>query len=412
MILRLLRFLRGFLVLRLQGRNCGRFLTLCANRGIVTWNMSMADSGDITVCIYLSDFYRLRPLLRKTKVKLRIQKRAGFPFVTHRYRKRLVFAFSLLLVMAGVVFLSTRIWRIEVVGNSAIGEETVLEYLRKEGITYGVDRKCIDNDGLELSLRQDFEQVIWASVYEKGTKLVVRIQEKLASEKETSISQTPCTDLTAACDARIYSIITRSGTPLVKAGDSVKEGDILVCGRQEILDDNGEVKEYFYQSADADILAMVSLSYEDRIPLIRVVTKQTGLIHQRYFLRLMGFRFTTPKIYSDFDYSETSEETRQLCLPGSFYIPVYVGKISELELSQQVEKVSMEQAKKEALSHFNMFLSDLEENGVRIMDKNVMIEKEKEDYHIYGRLKVCKNITKRTPTTIKEATAPEENKEE
>lgn len=411
-MIRLLRFVRGFLVLRLQGRNCGRFLTLCANRGIVTWNMSMAEDGYIMVCMYLSDFYRLRPLLRKTKVKLRVQKRSGLPFILHRYRKRVMFVISIFLVAAGVVFLSTRIWRIEVVGNSAIGEETILEYLKKDGITYGVDRDSIDNDRLELALRQDFEQVIWASVYEKGTKLVVCIQEKLAIEKETSIPQNPCTDLSADCDAKIYSIITRNGEPLVKAGDHVKAGDILVCGRQEILDDNGEVKEYYYQSADADIIGMVSLPYENRIPLRRVVNEQTGRTHNRYFLRLAKIRFTTPKLYCDFDYSETSEETWQLCLPGSFYIPVYVGKVSELEEKQRVEKVSMDQAKKEAISDFSRFLSDLEENGVRIIDKNVMIEKEKEDYHIYGKLKVCKSITKRTVTEIKQASAPEENKEE
>ena len=414
MILYLLRFLRGFLVFRLRGRNCGRLLTLCANRGIVIWNMSVAEEGDILVSMYLSDFYDLRPLLRKTKVRLHIQKRVGLPFLLHRYRKRGVFVLSLLLVMVSVVFLSTRIWRIEVLGNSSLGDETILDYLQEKGITYGASRESVDNDRLELSLRQDFEPVIWASVYEKGTKLVVRIQEKLAPEKETSISQTPCTDLISDCDATIYSIVTRSGKPMVKAGDTVKAGDILVCGRQEILDDSGEIKEYFYQSADADILGVFSLPYEERIPVKRRISERTGRSHSRYFLRMMGFRITTPKIYRDYDYSETSEETTQLCLPGSFYIPVYVGKISEFEQKQRVEEVSMEQAKSEALTNFSMFLSDLEENGVRIIDKNVMIKKEKEDYYIYGRLKICKDITKRTATEIKEKeiSTPEEDQEE
>ncbi len=412
MILWLVRFMRGFLELKLWGRNCERFLNLCANRGIATWRLSVSETGEVFASIYLSDFYRLRPLLRKTRVRLRIEKRAGLPFLVHRYRKRVVFAGTLLAMMVCVAFLSTRIWRIEVLGNSAIGEDAVLEYLKQKGITYGIGRDDIDNDGLELSLRQDFDQVIWASVYEKGTKLVVRIQEKLAAEKETNVSQTPCTDLVAKTDAVIYSIVTRGGIPLVKAEDTVKAGDILVCGRQEILDDNGEVKEYYYQSADADILGISTLSYTDRISLQRVVTKPSGKSHDRYFLRFMGYRFTTPKLYGDFDCSETIEETNQLCLPGSFYLPVYVGRIRETEQLQQIEQVTMEQAKEEALSHFSRFLSDLEENGVRIIDKNVMIEKEKDNYHIYGRLKVCEDITERVPTEIKEAPAPKENEEE
>ena len=91
---------------------------------------------------------------------------------------------------------------------------------------------------------------------------------------------------------------------------------------------------------------------------------------------------------------------------------MYVGRIRETEQLQQIEQVTMEQAKEEALSHFSRFLSDLEENGVRIIDKNVMIEKEKDNYHIYGRLKVCEDITERVPTEIKEAPAPKENEEE
>ena len=412
MILRLLRFVRGFLVLKLRGRNCERFLNLCANRGIATGQLSVGETGEVLVCIYLSDFYRLRPLLRKTKVKLRIEKRAGLPFLVQRYRKRVVFVSILAVMMVCVAFLSTRIWRIEVLGNSSLGDETILEYLKQEGITYGIGRDAIDNDGLELALRQDFEQVIWASVYEKGTKLVVRIQEKLASQKETLVSQNPCTDLVAKRDATIYSIVTRSGTPLVKAEDTVKAGDILVCGRQEIIDDNGEISEYYYQSADADILGISTISYEDEIPLKRVETKASGAYHDRYFFRFLDYRVTTPKLYAAFDCSETIEETNQLCLPGSFYLPVYVGRIREKEQLQCVENVSMEQAKKDALSHFSRFLTNLEENGVRIIDKNVMIEKEKENYHIYGRLKICEDITQRVPTEVLEAPAPKENKEE
>lgn len=412
MILTLYRFVRGYLVLRLWGRNCARFLNLCAGRGITTWALSVEENGEMHICVFLSDFYKLRPLLRKTRVRLRIVKRAGLPFWVHRYKKRVVFAGTLLAMPLCLLFLSTRIWRIEVIGNSSLGEDTILEYLEEKGISYGTGREAIDNDGLELSLRQDFEPVIWASVYEKGTRLVVRIQEKLAAEKETLVAKDPCTDLVADKDAVIYSIITRSGKPLVKAGDTVKSGDILVSGRQEILDDNGEVKEYFYQSADADILAYVTLPYTDQIPLKRVVTERTGNVHRRYFFRVSGWRMTTPALYAGFDSSESCEETWQLCLPGSFYLPMYVGRISEYEQVQRQEMVSMEQAKEEALAHFSQFLTDLEENRVRIIDKNVMIDKKKENYEIYGKLRVCEDIAKRIPTEKKSVPESKENKEE
>ncbi len=84
-----------------------------------------------------------------------------------------------------------------------------------------------------------------------------------------------------------------------------------------------------------------------------------------------------------------------------------------MELEKKIQKVSMEEAKSMALENFNQFLADLEENGVEIMDKNVMIESMNENYRIYGKVKVCESIIKQKPTEIlktpdKKETAQEE----
>jgi similar to stage IV sporulation protein len=269
----------------------------------------------------------------------------------------------------------------------------------------------VDFDALELSLRQDFDEIIWASVYEEGTKLVVCMQEKIASAKEETQEET-CMDLVATQDATIASIITRSGLAAVKAGDEVKAGDILVNGRQEILDDNGEVAEYFYNSADADVTGYTTCEYEDWIDEVQTRSDETGKAHVRYSLRIFDFRFTSPQLYAAFDDSETIEETHQLCLPDSFYLPVYWSSIREQELAKREETLSLSEAKELALTHFEQFLSDLEENGVRICDKNVMIEKIGKKYHIYGQVEVCENIARQVPTEILADPPEEGNKDE
>jgi len=192
----------------------------------------------------------------------------------------------------------------------------------------------------------------------------------------------------------------------------VKKGDILVCGRQEILDDNGEVKEYYYQSADADIMCYVSYDYEDWIPSQMITSQKTGEERTRFFLRIMDYQFTSPKLHADYDCFETLEDTKQLCLMKSFYLPVYFGKIQDIELEKQVSEVSMEEAKVLALENFNQFLEDLEENGVIIQDKNVMIEKIGEKYHVYGQVDVCEKVTAKAPTEILEEPITEEDTQE
>ena len=48
-------------------------------------------------------------------------------------------------------------------------------------------------------------------------------------------------------------------------GDTVEEGQILVTGRVEILNDAKEVTGYQYEQVDADIYADTQMEYEDTI---------------------------------------------------------------------------------------------------------------------------------------------------
>ena len=51
--------------------------------------------------------------------------------------------------------------------------------------------------------------------------------------------------------------------PLVKKGDTVEKGQILVSGAVPVVGDDGETTGYQYQKADADIRARTILEYED-----------------------------------------------------------------------------------------------------------------------------------------------------
>ena len=396
-----LRYIHGFLAVTVTGKNTARFLNLCVRHNIFVWNLSMESETKACFFMKLCDIYALHPFLRKTRTRLFITKRRGLPFLLHKYRKRKPFFLFVAVIFLLVCFLSTRIWRIEIKGNASLGEDTIMEYLKHQGITYGISASAIDHDELELSLRKDFAPVIWASVYEEGTKLVVCIQEKIEVKQTTTETRT-CMDRVAAKDATIASIITRSGTPKVKKGDKVKKGGLLVCGRQEILDDNGEVGTYYYKSADADIYGITFYDYSDDIPMKMICKKATGEVTKRYFIRILDYRFITPSLKKEYAAAETVENSSQFCILDSFYLPVYWGEITTREMENETVSVSKSEAKKLALTHFQQFLADLEENGVRIMDKNVMMEQRENSYHIYGRVKACENIAETAPTEVKQ----------
>ncbi len=412
MILNFYRWFCGYLTVLLSGRKAGRFLNLCTKRGILIWEVLPQAEDQYQFCMYKKDFRKVRPLCKKTGTRLRIKKRWGLPFFLHRYRGRVLFPAAFAAAAGWILFCSNFIWKIEIIGNSNLSEETLIRYLEEKNAGFGTSKDKIDMEALELSLRQDFPQVIWASSYIEGTKLVVEIQENLKTEDasyvETGSDPSSCKDITAQKDAVIASILTRNGVPLVKAGDTVEAGQILVSGRQEILDDSGSVKEYFYQSADADITGYVTYPYEDRIPAAATENTETGRQHSVYFLELFGKRLETPKLFNDFLSFYCMEDYHQLRLGDNFYLPVFWGERNYIEQTQTEITYDETAAKKLAAEHFYQFLEDLEENGVSIIGKNVMIEKIGDFYQVSGTIEACEPIGERTPTEIRENPVQEE----
>ena len=53
---------------------------------------------------------------------------------------------------------------------------------------------------------------------------------------------TPC-DIAAACDGYIKNVITKNGKQLVKAGDTVNAGDVLISGTVPVFRE-GEEERY------------------------------------------------------------------------------------------------------------------------------------------------------------------------
>ena len=61
-------------------------------------------------------------------------------------------------------------------------------------------------------------------------------------------------DLVASCSGTVVSILTRSGIPTVRPGDSVSRGDLLISGRIPVKNDDETVREYLSVVADGDVI--------------------------------------------------------------------------------------------------------------------------------------------------------------
>ena len=79
MLLLLDRYVRGYLLVRLTGYSPERFLNLCKSNHILIWGL-VPKEDSYEFYMRKRDFYKARVLLKKSKTRLRIREKHGFPF--------------------------------------------------------------------------------------------------------------------------------------------------------------------------------------------------------------------------------------------------------------------------------------------------------------------------------------------
>lgn len=391
-------FLCGYLYVLFSGNNVKRLLNLCVQNDIILWDIVKISDRQFSCKILWKDIYRIVPHLRKTKTKFKIVSKNGFPYQRIRYRKRYVWLFSVIALVSIIYILSGRIWKIEIYGNSYISDEEMLRFLEKNHATYSSCKAKIDCDALELELRKYLDEVIWASVYTEGTKLVVEIQESIQTQ-QMQADRKEANDIVAAKDAVIASIITRAGVPKVVKGNSVKKGEVLVQSAYPIVNDDETVDQYLNMCADADVKGYVSYTYEDTLPVSEIIKEKTGNKYSSYSFIIGHAKIQCPAFRAAYENSQVISKVKQVHIFDNFYLPVFTIKEEHWELKEKTKNYSKNVAKKILSQKFFDFLEELEENGVLIISKNVIMERKGEIYYMHGTVQTCEEIGKKVPAS-------------
>lgn len=369
MLERFLCWCSGTLTVLITGGQRGRFLTLLSANRIKIWKTSESE-GEITFCIDRKDIYRCKPFLKKTGCRLYIKQKTGLPFLVFRYRKRKAFFLGILLFFAILRLLSSVLWNVEIQGNLYYSDMVIEEFLLDNGIFIGCPLKKIHCNELETELRKTYTDVGWVSGEVKGTNLILKIEETrkpaVLEEKE------PC-HLVASRDGIVSSIVTRSGTPCVKAGDQVKKGDILISGIVKVIGDNETEVSTHLEPADGDVYLETAYSYFDCEGRTASVRYRTG--RKQYEITFWaGDRYQTVKLYRNRyeicsiqgDYQKQDILWQKL-LPFAWSVRVI---LEEEEVTAIRSKAATEQI---LAGRLDDYLKNLREKGVLIIENNVKI---------------------------------------
>lgn len=403
MIHSLIRRMKGYVRIRVEGYSPERFLNMCCYHGIYIWGL--APAGDAyEMYMSVSGLKKVRPLARKTHTKICIVRRVGLPFFLVRYRKRRLFFAGIILCAALLKFYSVFIWDIHFEGNEKWTDSTLTDFLASEDVTPFMLKSRVDCQGIVKAIRKEYNDIVWVSASVDGSRLNIQIKENedtfREEEKETGIQEQYPTDLVATADGVITEIVTRSGVPRVHVGDEVKKGDILVCGRIEVLSDSGEVTGYQYQRSDADIYADTEMKYENTMPLTRQEKIYDGKESRQGFVRIFGWTVSVGSLKNQYEYSEILTEEQQIRLGENFYLPFSWGAKTAKSYSFKTEKYSSEEIRQKLSADFALFCREMEEKGVQIKGNDVKIQLNKNSASASGTLYLNEKITQEADTEI------------
>lgn len=419
MIQAIIRYIRGYVKIRVQGYSPERFLNLCRYHDILIWGLMPAGNA-YEMYLTLDGFRRLKPIIRKTHTKVRLVKRQGLPFFIHRHRKRKAFLAGILFCIGLLYFYSSYIWDIHFEGNDKWTDQTLLEFLGTKEVSPAMPKSRVDCARIVKDIRAQYDDIVWVSASIDGSRLRIQIKEnedtfrqeegEKQEEKEENSKEKRPTDLIASQDGVITSIITRSGTPMVHVGDSVKKGDVLVSGRVEVLNDAAEVTGYQYQESDADIFADTQMAYHDEVPTTYQEKKYDRKEQRRlFYVRLPHCQISVGTLKHSFPKWESYTREHQLRLGENFYLPIVYGTAVVKSYGTE-EKKYPEQRIQEMLSqNFTQFSKEMKEKGIQICKNSVKIHVDENSATASGTLYLNQRISETADTEILEIERNEQN---
>lgn len=227
-LLRLLSFLMGHVSLVVRGEFLEKFVNMAASRGIYLWDITRLGNDKVRVKVRISDVRPLRHIARATKSCFKIVERKGLPFMLNRMKKRKLLAIGGVVFLVTLYFLSSFVWFIQVTGNDKLSDEDIKKIAADAGLRPGVAKWDLDAKLVERTLREKIPSVAWAGVYVKGTRVTVEIAERKLVQEDPHRNEPA--HIVAGKAGLIKEVLVLNGQAVVKEGDTVLPGSILISG--------------------------------------------------------------------------------------------------------------------------------------------------------------------------------------
>lgn len=324
---------RGYIKVKIRGPHISKLVTYAAKEGIPLRNLVNVTTGYIVFEIFVSDHAKLSSLARNFYCTFEIIERYGLPFFFEKLRRRKGLVFGAILFFIILAYMTSLVWNINIAGLKSIDETSIMRSLSDMGIKKWTSVHKINLDDIDKKLANEYDKFAFVASKLDGTVLNIEVVEKVLPSVPKGRS-----DIIASKDGQITKLILLSGVPLVKEGDVVTKGQVLVEGttstlKGEFLQPRCVLEAKVWYTSDIDI----PLEIEERV--------RTGRTSTRYVFNLFGLKFSIG-LKPKYDAYDRSEYAKRAGNRRNNEPIVEVNKLTFYELMIDKRVLSLEEAKK------------------------------------------------------------------
>ena len=365
----LLAYIFGYLEIKVEGYFIEKFINNCLKSNIFLWNIKRKRTTIMTCNIGVKDFKNIRKILKQTKCRIKIEKKKGLPFTFNKYRKRKIFALLIFIILIIIAILSNFVWNIQIEGTEKISKDELIQTLKEEGLSIGKFKPGIETREIINKVRLDRDDIAWIGIEITGTNAIVKVVE--AEEKPEIVDEDEYCNIVATKDGVVTKIMAQNGTPLVKNGDIIKKGTVLIGGWLE-----GKYTGTRYVHSNGQVEAKVWYTQKERVYLKETKKEDTGEAQNKYSVNINNFIINFNKRVSKFENYDTIEEAKKIKLFSNFYLPIELVKTTYKEYKVVEIAHTLEEAKTIGIERAKDKLNAQIENTNNITDEQINIKEE------------------------------------
>lgn len=316
-----------------EGLNLTKLINGLYLQSIRLYAVKRAGGRTLKFSVDYSDIKKVIAYLDKMCYNYTLTETKGvIPFISFMLRRTGLIA-GIILFAAAAYLSGLYIAEIDVTGCKTISKDSVVAAAAEAGaVKNSFSRPNVQE--IERTVYEKFKNAAFVQVRYQGMILKISLVE---SEPEPVLMGTEVRDLISEYDGIITKLLVYQGTPLVKAGDTVKKGQVLIGGYREKPDGTR-----LPVRAIGEAYGEAVVNYTEIFLCKKTVQSRTGAYVVNSHIDTFGVIFPVKKAQHNFLYTE-SESTEiymfyNTILPSKL-ITTTIYETEAVEVREDFEKV-------------------------------------------------------------------------